>query len=1549
MATRNKDRQVGTRLAVMSQSDGLAMLSLPAFPQGSYTFAANSHPAKYLNVVARGSVWCLTCQAPMEIVSKNGRSVSADLKHRHLYRLAMPGWQGTLSCEDITYQGQIFHSYRIAKNSISIGKLPSNDIVCPHAFSGNKRVSIFRIGDVWQIDDPGASSHVYVNNRHASHTTLKVGDSIYIVGLRILFGDGFVSINDGDGRAKVNPNTLCQIRLQDSMSAHSRLEPTTSEPEPFNRLPRRRLPMAAEPIEVEGPPAPLHGDQLPMLLRMGGTLAQGGASLLMGNLVSLFTSILFPLLSRGYTQKEREEYERRRVAAYTNYLAGVSQAISDEVAREQTVLKANYPSTEKAVSEAGLRRHLWARRAYDDDFLDIRVGTGSTPLLSPIDYPRKRYAMDRDPLEEKMYALVEKQYLLSDAPIVTSLVEYPVVGITGDAARRIAFAQTLMMQLVSEHSYDEVKIVVLASRMTLRKLPYVPYLPHVWDNRRTMRFVATSLSEANQVGKYLREELGGDVERPRKLEDILRDRPYYVVFAFDRRLFESIEVFKESLRINSNVGLSAVIAYDNLPKETSEVFSLIDSQHASLIHLRDIERERVDFVPDALETNLIYRTSRTLANTELRMVDVEEQLPESVTFLETFGVGRIESLNPVKRWADSDPSKSLAAPVGLAPDGSTFMLDLHEKYHGPHGLIAGMTGSGKSEFILSYVLSMAVSYHPYEVAFVLIDYKGGGLAGAFADENRGVRLPHVVGTITNLDGSAVKRAMTSINSELRRRQHIFNKTRSAVNADTMDIYKYQRLYRQNVVSEPIPHLFIISDEFAELKQQEPEFMAELISAARIGRSLGVHLILATQKPAGVVNDQILSNTKFRVCLKVQTRADSTDMLGRPEAAELQQTGRFYLQVGYNEMFVLGQSAYSGAPYIPSDQVENSHAEAVRMVDITGQVIGEARPAARGKGTGKSQLVEIVEMLTKTAAQMGVKPRQLWRQPLPRAIDVDTLNRSADNLDAERASAAQSSDHIRAHIGIIDDVAHQRQMPLTIDFNETRNILIVGSVQSGKSTALQTMLFSLAQRYSPQQVNFYVLDYSNSLLAEAAGLPHCGILLNGDDDDKLDDFFGLLDKVIEKRRLLFEKLRVTSFENARRLRPLPLVLVFIDNVGNLTSSKAARAHYDTLGDRMKAAFNYGIKYIITCSSLTGEVSQRMLRQLGERICLSLDDKYAYRTVLGSSCDFMPSPGPGRGMYVYNEAPMELQVARLLPALEGRTRTERLHGLSQELVKRYAGQGSARTIPAIPENEEYADFACRFKLGRFPLGYAEKNIKSVAIPLRQMPVLSVYFGNPLGVQPIWDNLMFAARRESMDIVVMQAARRSVFADDSSLRLFAPTPEEIRSLGEELVQIMSARKPLLEQYAADHGLDVSAKDLGAEAFEYLRTKVRPLLVVFERFADVCSNAGDAVAADLSKIISVARKYNVFFIAGFYPDDGALNSALFTSYNPKGLCMLFGGRHDKQQLVQFPYGATTSRAPSDYNRAVMQYRGSLYGLVMPCGQLLSEDVDPEEVNIFL
>lgn len=402
----------------------------------------------------------------------------------------------------------------------------------------------------------------------------------------------------------------------------------------------------------------------------------------------------------------------------------------------------------------------------------------------------------------------------------------------------------------------------------------------------------------------------------------------------------------------------------------------LDGNTGKLFDKNDISGNSISFVPDIYVTKDTLDMSVKLANTILDNTISNAKLPSVITFMQLFGVGKVEHLNVLTRWKENNPTKTLQTPVGIDIYGETFMLDLHEKFHGPHGLVAGMTGSGKSEFIITYILSLAVNYHPYEVAFILIDYKGGGMAKSFE------HLPHTAGIITNLDGAAINRSLVSIQSELKRRQEIFAQTSKLVNVSNIDIYKYQKLYREGKVSEPLQHLFIISDEFAELKTQQPDFMTQLVSAARIGRSLGVHLILATQKPSGVVDDQIWSNSRFRVCLKVQERADSMDMLKRPDAAELTDTGRFFLQVGYNELFELGQSAWAGAPYNPAEKVVKEQDDSVVVVDTNGHAIKQVKLDKGHADSENKQLDVITKYIRSIADSENIKVKPLWLDPIP---------------------------------------------------------------------------------------------------------------------------------------------------------------------------------------------------------------------------------------------------------------------------------------------------------------------------------------------------------------------------------------------------------------------------------------------------------------------------------------------------------------------------------------------------------------------------------------
>ena len=324
----------------------------------------------------------------------------------------------------------------------------------------------------------------------------------------------------------------------------------------------------------------------------------------------------------------------------------------------------------------------------------------------------------------------------------------------------------------------------------------------------------------------------------------LIDEPAWIL---DHRIMEYLHMDGEAL------GVSAVYTGDiraSLPEFAGTVLILKNSEEGVLLtEERKYLEQRLGLYDDRdADFEWMARDLSVLVHEQR----ITSHIPEQITFFEMYGIRHPEELDIQNRWRRNQSHKSLAVPLGMRSKDDILFLNLHEKAHGPHGLVAGTTGSGKSELIQSYILSLAVNFHPNEVGFLLIDYKGGGMADLFRE------LPHHLGTITNLDRGGSVRALVSVKAELSRRQRIFGEYH--VN----HINGYMKLFKEGTAPEAIPHLFIICDEFAELKKEQPDFMKEMVSAARIGRSLGVHLILATQKPAGIVDEQIFCNSRFNI-------------------------------------------------------------------------------------------------------------------------------------------------------------------------------------------------------------------------------------------------------------------------------------------------------------------------------------------------------------------------------------------------------------------------------------------------------------------------------------------------------------------------------------------------------------------------------------------------------------------------------------------------------------------------------------------------------------
>lgn len=1175
--------------------------------------------------------------------------------------------------------------------SLTIGRNQDNNLIFDYAVVSGTHAQLVFSGQSWSIVDLGSKNGIYVNGNRVTASELKCGDLVYIMGLRIIIGNSFFAVNNPDGKLIIRSDDLAQYQAPPIIPSNQEIEP--AEKNYYFRSPRFHREVEHAEIKID-PPTPLQKmDTVPLALMLGPSLTMGMASMSTGvlsvtNVLSnggsitqalpsmimsfsmLLGTVLWPVLTKRYEKKQKIKEEKKRQKKYLEYLNEMSDTIRRTAHNQSEILNENLISQEECAQRIVMRKNdLWERTVSHSDFMKLRIGIGNSPMDAEIKYPEKRFTMEDDSLQNAMLSLAESPKLLEKVPIAVPMNKKNIVGIYGTKAERFNMLKGLILQMISLHSYDELKIMLITDENDVEAWNFMRFIPHFWNNMKSLRFFASNADEVKEISAYIERYLLTKPDQDNeKQADII---PYYAIIVTSKKLLNKCEALNKLIKYKNNVGFSIILAgekFNDLPKETKCLIH-VNGNASKMFDKDDTTGNAIEFAADRANENIFDNIGYNIANIELDLASQSYKLPTMLTFLEMFNVSKVEHLNSLTRWKENNPTKTLKTPIGVDTFGDVFELDLHEKYHGPHGLVAGMTGSGKSEIIITFILSMAVNYHPDEVAFILIDYKGGGLAGAFEDKDRGIKLPHLAGTITNLDGSAIKRSLVSIQSELRRRQAIFNEARKASNEGTMDIYKYQRLYRDKIVSEPLPHLFIISDEFAELKTQQPEFMEQLISAARIGRSLGVHLILATQKPSGVVDDQIWSNSKFRICLKVQEKADSQDMIKCPDAAEISQTGRFYLQVGFNELFALGQSAWCGAEYLPTETIEKPVDNSIQVVDNLGRIVMSLSPAKKKVATTNttSQIVSIVKYLSDLTADEKISVRPLWLEPIPEHIYI---------ADIEKKYNVQHQKFMLAPvIGEYDDPFNQKQAIMTVPLSAEGNCLIYGATGSGKTTFITSLCYSLIMHHSAEELNLYLLDFGAETLRAFEKAPQVGGVAMSNDEEHIVNLIKMLTREIESRKELFSEYGGDYHSYISRSgKTMPNIVVVMNNYSGFAEQ------YEELQDALtlllRDGVKYGIYFVVTASSVNA-VRYKIQQNFRLMLTLQLNDVTDYTVIVGRTDGLVPSKFKGRGLVRFEEV-YEFQTAQCVE-------THDLYDYLKTYCEQLRSNASmfAKRIPVLPK--------------------------------------------------------------------------------------------------------------------------------------------------------------------------------------------------------------------------------------------------------------------------
>jgi len=1330
-------------IVTLLKKDRISYTYLPMQIKGQFWFKDHDlkgEPRNLFSIEANAGKWFIRSNKNVSIFGTDNKEIRYDeLLANFFYRIKLDNEIALLFAEALDNNRLKYRKYFLNMESgtnITIGRNADNVIQYGNNFVSGYHSTLMFYGGHWSIQDNHSQNGTFVNNLSVESKKLNPGDVINILSLSIIIGDNFIAINNPANSIKIDKKVF-RAYIEQEFSLEERDNINTYEIEYFYPSPRFKRDIEKTVIRIDPPTQNQLGDSLPMILVIGPSITMGMASASMGvfavtnaiarndirsampsivmSLSMLLGTILWPIISRRYEKRRKLKREQKRQEKYSEYLSDMDKKIEEECQIQGDILHENFITVDECKNRISEKKiTLWERNSNQNDFLLLRVGIGNSNLNAEISYPEKRFSIDEDNLEEELYKLAKKPKILKDVPISISLFKSYITSIIGDRKKCIDFVNGLILQIVSLYGYDEVKTVFLFDEIENDNFRFSKWLPHAWNNDKSFRFIGTNINEVKNVSSYIEKEIENRLHNENRDKKSL---PYYIIFAFSHELSLRAEMIKQIYSLGKNINISIVCLFNelkNIPKESTSVIELSDKE-SKIFDINDTSGISTKFTPDIfVNKDIVYKASETLANIHLDLTDQKYQLPNMITFLGLFEAGKVEHLNPLQRWKENDPTKSLKAAIGVNTLGDKFYLDLHEDFHGPHGLIAGMTGSGKSEFIITYILSLALNYHPEEVSFLLIDYKGGGMAKSFE------KLPHVAGIMTNLDGLLIKRSFVSIESERDYRQAVFSKATEILGDSNMNIYKYQKAYRDGLVKEPLPHLFIIADEFAELKSQQPDFMNLLTSVARVGRSLGIHLILATQKPAGVVDDQIWSNSRLKICLKVQDRADSMDMLKRPDAAELKNTGRFYMQVGYNELFELGQSAWAGASYIPQDTFDEEDINNISVIDINGRIIQEMKIDNKKKPEkdSKKQLDKITDYIIKTAEDENIRTRLLWLEPIPPMILLEDLRK--------KYSEIKEKDFIlNPLVGEYDDPAHQKRHPLYLPLSEG-NAIFYGFAGSGKTTLTTTMIYSLLCEHTTETLNIYILDFGSETLRIFKDAPQVGDVVISSESEKIINLFKMMRDEITARKKLFSdwggdyKSYCSTSGNY-----VPNIVIIINNYSALLELYENSEEY--ISQLSSEGIKYGIHMVLTANS-TNAIRYKLLQNFAHLFVLQLNDDSDYAGILGKTDGVLPSKFKGRGLIKYDTV-YEFQVAHIT---EPSNLNNEVKSLCLELSERQDCRRS-RKIPILPDKVD-TEFFSNMKINerQIPIGVNKNNlnIEYIDIESSLMTVVASIDGNLTG---------------------------------------------------------------------------------------------------------------------------------------------------------------------------------------------------------------------------
>lgn len=1111
----------------------------------------------------------------------------------------------------------------------------------------------------------------------------------------------------------------------------------------------------------------------------------------------------------GYL-RQRSEFKKKVALRETRFKQKLAEQEATAIAlrtQTQACLMKNDPDINGCRQLALTRdpRRLWSRIANDRDFLRARVGLGVLPFQVKFDLPPQMNALIQDPFEESAEELAKRFEIVSDVPVLLDLQAAGVCGIAGERQKALDTIRAIALQLSTHHAPETLRLAAVYPGIEANEWAWLRWLPHVWRSDRQLRYLASD----HAMAQAMLDDLAGIL---RQRDNQLQTRRNatgaaswpvsYVVFVAEQAVVNP-ETRRLLTERGPQLGFHPVFIAGREAELPRECGAVITTGPQPALHVRHGRSQTIEYVADSVSLEVADEFSRLLA--PLRFESSAEAIPNLVGLFDLLDVNRVEEWDVLEQWRQNDSVKSLQIPIGIGAGGRKVLFDIHDDGHGPHGLAAGTSGSGKTRFLECMVAILAAHYHPHELAFMLIDFKGSDFLRDLPD------LPHCISVLSSIEGKSedeqswyAARALKALQAESKRRQRLF------ADVGVGKISEYHERHRKNPDRlQPVPRLIIIVDEFAELASQQPDFLAGLVSLARIGRSLGMHLILSTQQPSGVVTDQIWANSRFRLSMKFNKTEDSQAVLKRPDAAYIEQRGRGYLQVGENEVFDLFQGPYGGIPYEETDPALLARDRELEIIQVAlnGERIlhlkkEKPKPA-------QTQLKALVQHIKQAALQAEIAP-------VPDLLPEDTGNLVAlDDIRSRQgwsgASWRRTDDWLQPVMGVLDDPSGQLKdryagTPLLRpDLERFGHLFICCDVADNTRLPLRTLITSLALDHSPQELNIYALDFGNNAMGVFRDLPHLGASVRITESRRITRLFRWLFTELEQRRELLATYGLTWAQARRQGIDLgrPAIVLVVDN---LIKWKDEADRKDELGTLINEGAQNGIHLILAGEARSAVIFSSVLGGVSSRLALGFPDKRAFREIIESMPHDQNVLGgfPEQGIYYdVDMGPIECRVVAPLHAGSPDERERNLRSLALKMKQAAERQQMPGPFligelpPELPLAElmpadirqAWRDW-CKDKKLSMPIGMDDLTLKHLEVNLREEGPHFLIIGPPRGGKSIalqsW-LLSLAARvpPEGVRIVLFDNLRHTLepFRGLPHVREVVTTAEDVAKLFAEL----------------------------------------------------------------------------------------------------------------------------------------------------------------------